>query len=363
MASLFDSFGEFLSNTFSTKDPSLTARDSMTPQQIAKEKQDYSNEALYFKKGSEINDPRPGNKINRSQVDAMIYAANLGVTTGLMDRDMGDRFIANQFQELRNDFAVNSKDKKGETIKLPVTPGATNRAADTLYGLKSGDGVTFYEPDRAAGKGREFSSEGKRYRTVDPNSPYAENIPPEQLQSNAKIALLTWLSKKGKDVDETTMNWNGDARYGAAEHLAKVKRREDDLGADYNKDLREYIVERVAYDSKYKGKSKEEKDFQEGIRKTEWFKEFKQQYGEEPNLNDKDYDYRAAWKAGLRPERYGPDKGRYHWPSSLPDGKMLKSKDHPTAWKELYMRSTGKNPDEVGATKADWDKMQAKSKK
>jgi hypothetical protein len=220
--------------------------------QMEKERQAYTEDALYFKKGSEINDPRPGNKINRSQVDAIVSAANMGVTTGIMNKESGDRFIANQFQELRNDFAVNAKDEKGNIIKLPVTPGATNRAADILYGLKSGQGITFYEPNRETKTGREFSSEGKRYATEDPNSPYAKGIPPEQLLANSKIALLTWVSKQGKTLDETTMNWNGDARYGAKEHLEKVKRREVDLSSDYNKDLREYIAERSAYDSKYK---------------------------------------------------------------------------------------------------------------
>lgn len=358
---LMDKFKEFIGIE---SDP----RERMSDQDKAKEKQDYSNEALYFKKGSELNDKGPGNKINRSQVDAIVSAANMGVSMGLMDRDMGDRFISNQMEEMRNDFAVNAVDSKGKTIKLPVTPGDTYNAANALYGMQSGGGATFYDPtDVTKGRktihiGREFSSDGKRFKTKDVNSPYAENIPPEQMMDNAKLALLTWISKKGKNVDETTINWNGERKSGAGEHLVKVKQREKDLMADYNKDIRDYITERLVYDSKYKGSS-EEKKFQEGIRGTEWFKEFKKQYGEEPNLNDSNYDYRAAWKAGIRPERDPYDKDRYHWPSSLPDGTMLKSENHPTAWKEYYMRATGKNPDEVGATKQDWDKMKAKMKK
>lgn len=223
---------------------------------MEKERQAYMEDALYFKKGSEINDPSPGNKINRSQVDAIVSSANMGVTTGLMTKESGDRFIANQFQELRNDFAVNAKDKEGNVIKLPVTPGKTNKAADVLYGLKSGQGITFYEPNKETKTGREFSSEGKRYATEDPNSPYNKGIPPEQLQANSKIALLTWISKQGKDTDETTMNWNGDARYGAKEHLAKVKRREEDLNSDYNKDLRSYMSDKFTFESKFKLKSR-----------------------------------------------------------------------------------------------------------
>ncbi len=97
---------------------------------------------------------------------------------------------------------------------------------------------------------------------------------------------------------------------------------------------------------------KEEQDFQAGIKKTEWFKEYVKEYGEEPDLNTKDYDYRSAWKAGVRPQRDPYDKNRYHWSSSNPEtGEMLKSKEHPTAWKEEYMKRTGKNPDEAGITK------------
>lgn len=97
---------------------------------------------------------------------------------------------------------------------------------------------------------------------------------------------------------------------------------------------------------------KEEQDFQTGIKKTEWFKEYVKEYGEEPDLNTKDYDYRSAWKAGVRPQRDPYDKNRYHWSSSNPEtGEMLKSKEHPTAWKEEYMKRTGKNPDEAGITK------------
>jgi hypothetical protein len=106
----------------------------------------------------------------------------------------------------------------------------------------------------------------------------------------------------------------------------------------------------------------DEKDFQSEIRKTGWFKEYVKEYGEEPDLNTSDYDYRSAWKAGVRPVRDPYDKNRYHWSSSNPEtGEMLKSKDHPTAWKEEYMKSTGKNPDEVGVTKEQYMK-QAKPK-
>ena len=92
----------------------------------------------------------------------------------------------------------------------------------------------------------------------------------------------------------------------------------------------------------------DETAFQNWIRNTGWFQEFEKEYGEEPDLDTKDYDYRAAWKAGVQPERDPYDNNRFHWPSSLPNGQMLKSEEHPTAWKEYFMRETGANPDALG---------------
>jgi hypothetical protein len=89
----------------------------------------------------------------------------------------------------------------------------------------------------------------------------------------------------------------------------------------------------------------EEAAFQSWIKELPWWKEFTAEYGEEPDLNAGDYDYRAAWKAGVKPERDEYDGGRYHWPSSAVNSPMLKAFDHPTAWKEDYMQATGVNPD------------------
>ena len=95
-------------------------------------------------------------------------------------------------------------------------------------------------------------------------------------------------------------------------------------------------------------KPDDEQRFQTWIRATPWFQEFKQKYNEEPDLNTRDYDYRAAWRAGIQPQRDPYDNNSYHWPSSLPSGQMLKAPDHPTAWKEHFMRQSGQNPDALG---------------
>lgn len=102
--------------------------------------------------------------------------------------------------------------------------------------------------------------------------------------------------------------------------------------------------------------SGEEQQFQNWIRSTEWYKEFVREFGEEPDLNIPDYDYRAAWKAGITPERDPYDKNRFHWPSTTAQGQSLKSASHPTAWKEGFMQQTGMNPDAIGlASKQDAD--------
>ena len=103
----------------------------------------------------------------------------------------------------------------------------------------------------------------------------------------------------------------------------------------------------------------QEQQFQEWIRSTGWYKEFVAEHKEEPDLNIKEYDYRAAWAAGIEPVRDKYDNNRFHWPSSNPrTGETLKSEDHPTAWKEKYMRETGRNPDADNVTREQYDQMQ-----
>ena len=105
----------------------------------------------------------------------------------------------------------------------------------------------------------------------------------------------------------------------------------------------------------------QESRFLRGINNSPWMAEFVRQYGERPDISrNADYDYRKAWAAGVRPEPDPYDGNKMHWPSSLPNGDMLKSENHPTAWKEHYMRATGTNPDSIGATLRDWQSMQNK---
>jgi hypothetical protein len=84
------------------------------------------------------------------------------------------------------------------------------------------------------------------------------------------------------------------------------------------------------------------------IRQTPWYTEFVAEHNEEPDLSpNADYDYITAWKAGIRPER-DPYDQKYHWSSKTPDGKWLKSENHPTRWKETFMEQSGVNPDALG---------------
>lgn len=103
----------------------------------------------------------------------------------------------------------------------------------------------------------------------------------------------------------------------------------------------------VAPQAKVKLTPKEEMQFQKEIKSSEWYQEYKKNYGESPNLDSKDYNYRAAWKSGIKPERYAPDDNKYHWPSETSKGESLKAINHPTGWKEDYMQLTGKDPSEA----------------
>jgi hypothetical protein len=97
----------------------------------------------------------------------------------------------------------------------------------------------------------------------------------------------------------------------------------------------------------------EDRQFDAWFRGLPWFREFVQQHGEAPNPNDPDYDYRAAHRAGVKPERYAPDQNRYHWPSLTPQGAPLKSETHPTMWAEKFMQATGTDPFTIGIRDAD----------
>lgn len=74
-----------------------------------------------------------------------------------------------------------------------------------------------------------------------------------------------------------------------------------------------------------------------------WRQGFSRKYGEQPNLNDPSYDYRAAIRSGARPAPYEHDAGAYHWPSST-GGMPLKAANHPTAWMETFMQAYGVDP-------------------
>mgnify|MGYP006282633193 CR=1 FL=1 len=64
-------------------------------------------------------------------------------------------------------------------------------------------------------------------------------------------------------------------------------------------------------------------------------------------LSNTDYDYRGAYKAGMK-EAINPHDNRPHFYSSTPEGQMLKDPTHPTAWKEFFMRQYGVDPDNIG---------------
>ena len=71
-----------------------------------------------------------------------------------------------------------------------------------------------------------------------------------------------------------------------------------------------------------------------------WRNSFANRFGEQPVIDGGNYDYRAAWKAGARPEPI-PGDTVWHWSS------VGKSADHPTMWKQQFMDQFGVDPDQV----------------
>jgi hypothetical protein len=103
----------------------------------------------------------------------------------------------------------------------------------------------------------------------------------------------------------------------------------------------------------------ENQKFQKDMTESAWGKNFMSQYGISPQQfqqmisgGDRSYDYAGAWKQGLVPEQPGQ-----HWPDRGPDGKWLKSPEHPSAWMEYYQSVTGQDPDAVGMTPQKYQKM------
>jgi hypothetical protein len=85
------------------------------------------------------------------------------------------------------------------------------------------------------------------------------------------------------------------------------------------------------------------------IKKTDWFREFYADFGEEPDFGpNSNYDYVTAWLSGVRPDTRSSEDGRLHWSSMTPEGVMLKKEGHPTLWKTYFMENTGLDPDEIG---------------
>jgi hypothetical protein len=94
----------------------------------------------------------------------------------------------------------------------------------------------------------------------------------------------------------------------------------------------------------------QEQAFQAWVRSTQWFRDYVAKWQEQPNFDDPDYDYRAAWLAGVAPE-YQPDYGEYHWADQTPEGQWLKSETHPTRWVGEFYNRFGYDPVVAGISK------------
>jgi len=265
MASLFDNFGSFLSNLVSAND---SGRASMSAKELKQEKLDYESEPMYFQRRDDfgkVSKEEPGTKFNRSQIDALVYARNTGVSMGLFSPEDGDMFLATQFREARNDFGVNPKKPDGTPQTVSINQGKTREAAGRLFGVgpdyddqrKVVQNLEYFPPDRANERGAEVLPKVKRTEVDKMYSPYtSDKMTAEDFQSNAKLALLAYLSKKdkGESPEKVAKDWNGkgvnkELGANANTHLKEVLKVKEDLLHSNNEMLREYISERLSDDS------------------------------------------------------------------------------------------------------------------
>lgn len=251
-------------------------RENMSAKQLDQEKLDYQAEPMYFQRRDDFGKlpkENPGTKFNKAQIDALIYARNTGVSMGLFSPEDGDMFIATQFREARNDFGVNPQKPDGTSQTISINQGKTREAAGRLFGVgpdyddqrKVVQGLEYFPPDRAKDKGAEVLPKVKRTEVEKMYSPYtSEKMTPEDYQSNAKLALLTYLSKKdkGESATKVAKDWNGrgvnkDLGANANNHIKEVIKVKEDLLHPNNQSLREYISEKLSDENSiYRVKSK-----------------------------------------------------------------------------------------------------------
>jgi hypothetical protein len=181
--------------------------------------------------------------------------------------------------------------------------------------------------------------------------------------SDVSSGLYDFVKSKGIEVPETVEAFQSDFR---VEESPEVKKKEPTEPTDppVVEETEEVTVSESPIQDgdsvSVELDEKEEAEFQKWMTTDPnvkaWREEFISEYGEEPKIEGANYDYRGAWKAGLKPEpTYEPEtkKTLHHWGSKGLEGIDLKSQDHPTRWKSDYMEAFGVNPDESGISKED----------
>lgn len=102
----------------------------------------------------------------------------------------------------------------------------------------------------------------------------------------------------------------------------------------------------------------QEAAFQRDMQFAPGWREHRQQlqsrWGEVPNYDSGNYDYRGAWKYGATPGPDPYDNNYYHGLSQVQVPPFaapvdLKLGDHPTKWKQTFLDQFGANPDSVRA--------------
>lgn len=106
--------------------------------------------------------------------------------------------------------------------------------------------------------------------------------------------------------------------------------------------------------------SNTEAQFRDEMRESPWFTQYQSEFGEEPDLDTPGYDFRRAWRDGVRPTPDPDDNGRYKWPAASSGalaspmasatGTYYTPRDTDAEWRQKFQEKTGQNSVTLGIT-------------
>jgi hypothetical protein len=264
--------GKFFKETFQINQKDK--EESKLPSTENIEKENYKKASIgFYQKDKKGNYSIP-NKMNLSQVDAIAYGANLLYSQNV-SKIVVDKYIATMLREQEQTMGVDSGtlDKNEELVKnehgvghkrfvetveknYGVNPKKVNKeVATSKLDKTTNEELSYIEvtpPNRELNKGAGVTGFAVMNKigasNRDPN-PYDPTISPNQYLSNAKLSSTMFsdlISDDGTSVN--IQKWNP----GFKNFDKAILETEQDILSTQNKELRDYLSQKLNYDSKYK---------------------------------------------------------------------------------------------------------------